>query len=100
MAKISRDVRSFLIIAIIVVVLGVSIVALIAKTTSGKSWTEMNDPTINVTVHFLDTDKYVDFDNVVVVEKVGYAKWILLPDGQRIYLTNAEVLIRDKNYGG
>ena len=44
MARISRDVRSFLIIAIIVVVLGVGIVALIAKTTSGKSWTEINDP--------------------------------------------------------
>lgn len=100
MAKISRDVKNFLIIAIITIILGVGLVALIAKATSGKSWEEMNDPTINVTVHFLDTDKYIDLDNVLVVEKVGYAKWLVLPDGQRIYLTNAEVLIRDKNYGG
>ena len=96
MTRINRDVRNFLIIAIIIVVLGVGIVVLIAKTTSGKSWAEMNDPTTNVTVHFLDTDKYVDLDNVIVVEKVGYAKWIILPDGQRMYLANAEVLIRDK----
>ncbi len=96
MTRINRDVRNFLIIATIIVVLGVGIVVLIAKTTSGKSWAEMNDPTMNVTVHFLDTDKYVDLDNVIVVEKVGYAKWIILPDGQRMYLANAEILIRDK----
>lgn len=44
-----------------------------------------------VTVHFLDTDRYVEFENAQVVYS-GHEKFIVTEDNQRIQIVNAEII--------
>ena len=53
--------------------------------------TDAFDARETVTIHFLDTDRYVEFENAQVVYS-GHDRILVTEDNQRIQIVNAEII--------
>lgn len=55
------------------------------------TYTDSFDARETVTIHFLDTDRYVEFDNAQIVYS-GHDRILVTEDNQRIQIVNAEII--------
>lgn len=53
--------------------------------------TDSFDARETITIHFLDTDRYVEFDNAQIVYS-GHDRILVTEDDQRIQIVNAEII--------
>ena len=53
--------------------------------------TSVFDARETITIHFLDTDRYVEFENAQVVYS-GHDRILVTEDNQRIQIVNAEII--------
>ena len=53
--------------------------------------TDSFDARETITIHFLDTDKYVEFENAQIVYS-GHDRILVTEDNQRIQIVNAEII--------
>ena len=53
--------------------------------------TSVFDARETITVHFLDTDRYVEFENAQIVYS-GHDRILVTEDNQRIQIVNAEII--------
>jgi hypothetical protein len=53
--------------------------------------TDSFDARETITIHFLDTDRYVEFENAQVVYS-GHDRILVTEDNQRIQIVNAEII--------
>lgn len=54
-----------------------------------------SDARKNITVHFLDTDTYVVFEDAQLLYGSKGGKYIITEDGERIQIVNAEITVSD-----
>lgn len=54
-----------------------------------------SDARKNITVHFLDTDTYVVFEDAQLLYGSKGGKCIITEDGERIQIVNAEITVSD-----
>lgn len=65
-----------------------------AATHADTQNTSVFDARETITVHFLDTDRYVEFENAQIVYS-GHERFLVTEDNQRIQIVNAEIIHND-----